>query len=177
MTLEALSSGVFYFNLPCYFKRMKVTQVPLQKIIPYALNNKIHTPAAIDKMAATIKEFGFLVPVLLSLDNVIIAGHKRVLAAQKLGMDTIPGVYADNLTAAQIRALRIIDNKITQDSDFDLENVKCEIDALSLEDFRLDDFIEPFDFDDCVNREEKVQDDCGGDGVISCPNCGHMFKP
>jgi len=76
----------------------------VQKLVPYARNSRTHSPQQIDKIAASIKEFGFLNPIIVDGDNGIIAGHGRVMAAQKLGLAEVPVIEAAHLTEAQKRA-------------------------------------------------------------------------
>ena len=82
---------------------MTIINKPADSLIPY-INNPRKNTAAVDKVAASIKEFGFKVPIIIDSDNVIIAGHTRLLAAKKLGIESVPCVIADDLTPAQIKA-------------------------------------------------------------------------
>jgi len=84
----------------------------VDSLIPYARNSRTHSESQVDKIAASIKEFGFLNPVIVDGDNGIIAGHGRILAAKKLGMDEVPTVEASHLTDAQRRAYVIADKNI-----------------------------------------------------------------
>jgi len=79
-------------------------QASVNALVPYARNSRTHSDAQIDKIAASIREFGFLNPVITDGDNGIVAGHGRIMAAQKLGMDEVPVVEAAHLTEAQKRA-------------------------------------------------------------------------
>src|SRR5436190_23793214 len=92
-------------------KRMKVTLWPLDKIIPFARNARKIPPQAVDKVAASIREFGWRQPIVVDKHGVIICGHTRLLAAQKLGLKEAPVHVADNLTPAQVRAYRLLDNR------------------------------------------------------------------
>ena len=78
--------------------------VPTASLIPYARNARTHSPAQVDKIAASIREFGFLSPIITDGQSGIVAGHGRVMAAQKLGLDTLPTIDAAHLTEAQRRA-------------------------------------------------------------------------
>jgi hypothetical protein len=93
---------------------MKIEQLPIDQIEPYAQNAKIHPPDQVDKIARSITEFGFQVPILIDADNIIVAGHGRHLAARQLGLKKIPCIRADGLTPDQIRAYRIADNKLPE---------------------------------------------------------------
>ena len=84
---------------------MKIKITPVAQLVPYAGNARTHSDEQIAQIAASITEFGFTNPILTGGDNVIIAGHGRLLAAQKLGIDTVPVIILDHLSDAQRRAL------------------------------------------------------------------------
>ena len=106
-------------------------------LVPYARNSRTHSPQQVDKIAASIREFGFLNPIIVDGANGIIAGHGRVLAAQKLGLDTLPTIEASHLTEAQRRAYVIADNRLALDAGWDNEMLKVEIADLKAADFDL----------------------------------------
>ncbi|MBO4394637.1 MAG: site-specific DNA-methyltransferase [Spirochaetales bacterium] len=106
-------------------------------LIPYARNSRTHTEAQIAQVAASIKEFGFLNPVIIAEDNTILAGHARVLAARKLGLDKVPCIKAESLTEAQKRAYIIADNKLSLNAGWDEELLSVEISDLKNEAFDL----------------------------------------
>lgn len=85
---------------------------PTDKLIPYARNSRTHNDEQIAQIVASIKEFGFTNPILIDQDDVIIAGHGRLLAAQRLGLTEVPVIRLPHLTETQRRALVIADNKI-----------------------------------------------------------------
>jgi site-specific DNA-methyltransferase (adenine-specific) len=107
-------------------------------LIPYAANSRTHSDAQVAQIAASIKEFGWTNPILIDGDNTIIAGHGRLLAARKLGMEEVPAIILDHLTKAQQRALVIADNQLALNAGWDMDMLKAEIEDLSLEDFNLD---------------------------------------
>jgi DNA modification methylase len=107
-------------------------------LIPYAANSRTHSDAQVAQIAASIKEFGWTNPILIDDDNTIIAGHGRLLAARKLGMEEVPAIILDHLTKAQQRALVIADNQLALNAGWDMNMLKAEIEDLSLEDFNLD---------------------------------------
>lgn len=109
----------------------------VDSLIPYARNSRTHSDAQVDKIAASIKEFGFLNPVIVDGDNGIIAGHGRLLAAKKLGMDEVPTVEASHLTDAQRRAYVIADNRIALDADWDDEMLAVEFEELKSVNFNM----------------------------------------
>jgi len=116
---------------------MKIETKNIDDLKPYPHNPKLHPPEQIEKIAQSIKEFGFLVPILIDAGNNIIAGHGRLLAARKLGFVEIPTICADHLSNAQIRAYRIADNKLTE-SAWDMELLESEIAALQDLNFDID---------------------------------------
>ena len=93
---------------------MKIEQIPINDLIPYAHNAKAHPEQQIRSLMKTIQEFGFKVPVIVDKDNTLIAGHGRLLAAKELGLATVPAIRADDLTPEQARAFRIADNKVAE---------------------------------------------------------------
>ncbi len=99
-------------------------------LIPYARNSRTHSEEQVAQIAASIREFGFLNPIIVDGDNGIIAGHGRVLAAQKLGMESLPCIEADHLTGAQRKAYVIADNKLALNAGWDDELLRVELDEL-----------------------------------------------
>src|SRR6201988_898181 len=89
---------------------------PIDRLIPYARNARTHTDAQIAQIAASIREWGWTMPVLVSEDGTILAGHPRILAARKLGITEIPVIVARGWTEAQKHAYTIADNKLTLNS-------------------------------------------------------------
>ena len=118
----------------------------LNDLIPYARNSRTHSDEQVAKIAASIKEFGFLNPVIIDGDNGIIAGHGRVMAAQKLGMTELPVVEASHLTEAQRRAYVIADNRLALDAGWDDEMLRVEFAELEELGFDLD--LTGFDVDE-----------------------------
>lgn len=117
------------------FPPYKVAKVA--DLIPYARNSRTHSDAQVAQIAASIREFGFTNPVLVDGDNGIIAGHGRVLAAQKLGMKEVPTVELSHLTGAQRRAYVIADNKLALNGGWDHELLKLELGELNVAGFDL----------------------------------------
>ena len=115
---------------------MEIVLRKTDELIPY-INNPRNNKNAVDKVASSIKEFGFKVPVIIDRENVIVTGHTRLLAAQKLGIAEIPCILADDLTPAQIKAFRIADNKVSEFSEWDEEMLKTEFEELGELDFDL----------------------------------------
>lgn len=116
---------------------MNIQNISIGSLIPYARNPR-KNEGAILKVMASIKEFGFRVPIIIDRNNVIVAGHTRYLAAQKLGLDEIPVTIADELTDIQIKAFRLADNKVAEFSRWDEELLKLEFEDLKNEGFDID---------------------------------------
>jgi len=117
-------------------KQMKTKTVAADSLIPYVRNPRKNS-AAVDKVAASIKEYGWQQPIVVDKESVIIAGHTRMLAAQKLGMDEVP-VHVADLTDAQAKAYRLADNRIAENADWDIDLLGLEIRELDDLGFELD---------------------------------------
>jgi len=115
----------------------KYKTVSIDKLIPYARNSRTHTDTQVDQVAASIREFGFLNPVIIDGNNGIVAGHCRVMAAKKLGIVELPVIEASHLTEAQKRAYVIADNRLAENSGWDLDMLKVELGDLFGEEFDL----------------------------------------
>ncbi len=113
---------------------MTITNVRLEDLKPYDKNAKKHNQKQIDNVAESIKEYGFVQPLVIDEDGVIVIGHCRALAAKKLGLEAVPCVMVKDLTPEQIKALRIVDNK-TNESEWDFGLVLDEIIDLDLSNF------------------------------------------
>jgi len=111
---------------------------PITRLVPYARNARTHSDAQIAQIAASIAEFGFTNPILAGSDGVIVAGHGRLAAAQKLGLERVPVVVLDHLTPTQRRALVIADNRIAEAAGWDDALLRIELEALQDEGFDLD---------------------------------------
>lgn len=117
---------------------MQLQHKQVEVLIPYARNTRTHSDEQIAQIAASIKEFGFLNPVIVDGDNGIVAGHGRVMAARKLGIETVPTIDASHLTEAQKRAFIIADNKIALNAGWDSDLLAIEIADLQSVEFDLD---------------------------------------
>lgn len=118
-------------------KVSEMNLVDVDKLIPYVNNARTHSKEQINKLRASIREFGFINPVIIDRDYNVIAGHGRILASQEEGIDKVPCVFVDYLTDAQKKAYIIADNRMALDSDWDEELLKIEIESLKDEDFDL----------------------------------------
>lgn len=116
---------------------LQIEQRLVAELIPYVSNSRTHSDAQVAQIAASIKEFGWTNPILIDGDNTIIAGHGRLLAARKLGMEEVPAIILDHLTKAQQRALVIADNQLALNAGWDFELLENEIRALDDDEFDL----------------------------------------
>ena len=136
----------------------KIEQWPTTKLLPYARNARTHSDEQVMQIAASIAEFGFTNPILAGADGVIVAGHGRLAAANKLGLSMVPVVVLDHLSATQRRALVIADNRIAENAGWDDAMLRLELEALQDDEFDLS--ITGFDLDDLAD----LQGDDDGDG-------------
>ena len=156
---------------------MQIVDKKLDELREYE-NNPRNNDNAVAAVAASIKEFGFKVPIVIDAAGVIIAGHTRAKAAARLGLQTVPCIVADDLTDEQIRAFRLADNKTGELAGWDFEKLEAELAELSAmdmsefgfimsEDVDIDEFFEDAGSDDPKEKEpQKVQ----------CPHCGEWFE-
>lgn len=115
----------------------RVEHWPLDRLVPHARNSRTHSDAQVAQIAGSIAEFGFVNPVLVGDDGVIVAGHGRILAARKLGLAEAPVIVLAHLTPTQRRALMIADNRIAENAGWDDEMLAAELSALKDEDVDL----------------------------------------
>lgn len=132
-----------------------IEQIDIENLIPYARNSRTHSDAQVAQIAASIKEFGFTNPVLIDEDGGIIAGHGRVMAARKLGLDSVPAIRLGYLTEAQKRAYVIADNKLALNAGWDDEMLKLELQEL--QDMNFDLGLTGFDPDELAKLLEPEQ--------------------
>jgi len=128
---------------------MRIENWPLDRIIPYARNARKISDAAIDKVAASIKEFGWRQPIVVDAEGVIIVGHVRLKAAQRLGLTEAPVHVADNLTPGQVKAYRLMDNRSHDEAEWDLDLIGPELADLQGLDYDLS--LSGFDPDEIAN--------------------------
>lgn len=154
---------------------MQIEEMRVADLIPYE-NNPRKNDEAVEAVAASIKEFGFKVPIIVDADNVIIAGHTRLKAAQLLGMETVPVIRADDLTDEQVKAFRLADNKTAELAGWDFTALEAEMEELAdfdMERFGFDKMVSDADIDSLfapVDNENKKEEK-----KIQCPHCGEWF--
>lgn len=138
---------------------MKVVDKGIETLTEYERNPR-KNDAAVDKVAASISEFGFKVPVVIDKDGVIVAGHTRVKAARKLGMESVPCIVADDLTEEQIKAFRLADNKVGEFAEWDFELLDEElqdINDIDMSEFGFDEKVIPGITDEEPDEFEDIE--------------------
>lgn len=135
---------------------MKVEMRKVATLVPYERNAKMHNETQIKNVAESIRRFGFVQPIVIDRDGVIVIGHCRTEAAKQLGMDEVPCVCVDDLTEEQVKALRIVDNK-TNESPWDTDLLKDELEGLDLEGFEFDWELDDEEDNVVEQREENAR--------------------
>lgn len=156
---------------------MNIVLKKIDEIIPYERNTKKHDETQITNVAESIKKYGFVQPIVIDKDDVVVIGHCRLLGAQRLGMEEVPCVCVDSLTPEQVNALRIVDNK-TNESPWDFDFLADELAEVDLSDFDFDFGISDpseiawADVDDLSeeNYEEPQHK------MLECPACHHIDR-
>ena len=158
---------------------LKVKNVSLEEIKEYENNPRRIPEEAVNAVAASIREFGFRVPVVVDSDKVIIAGHTRVLAARQLGMSEVPCVIADDLTSEQIKAFRLADNKTGELSGWDFEKLDLELEELADIDIDMGEFGFELEVqtEECLSANKEINTDEFSEEKFrhECPRCGFKF--
>lgn len=164
---------------------MQVETMALDALIPYARNSRTHSDAQVAQIAASIREFGFTNPVLVDAQGGIIAGHGRVMAARKLGLNEVPCIRLGYLTDTQKRAYIIADNKLALNAGWDAELLKLELEDLHSDEFDMD--LLGFDaaelslaigFEEMLAAPESSAKEIDPDDYQmghTCPKCGFEF--
>lgn len=170
---------------------MKTTETPIELIFPYHRNNKTHSSTQVDRIARSIKEYGFNQPIVCDKDGVIIVGHARLEAAKQLGLKTVP-VLTATLSAQQAREYRILDNKLSDQAEYDFEALNIELEELQIEGFDLEGWgleLPPIEdeVDDTDSEAPEVDEVTlyikDGDVVtlgahtVTCGDCGELELP
>lgn len=162
----------------------KVERRNVADLVPYARNSRTHSEEQVGQIAASIREWGWTVPVLVDETGGIIAGHGRIMAAQKLGLADVPCMTAAGWTDAQKRAYVIADNKLTINAGWDNDLLKIEMQALdgagfdlTLTGFGIEEMTALFDEPDFAPGTEDDQGrlDQLAPKMVQCPNCGEQF--
>jgi ParB-like chromosome segregation protein Spo0J len=164
---------------------MKTTNLPLEKLIAYAGNPRSNDHA-VEAVAAAIKRFGFRVPVLAKSDGSLIDGHLRIKAAKRLGMTEVPVVLCDDLSEAEIKALRISINRMAELAEWDEELLMAELEGLAAEGVTMDevgfdkDALADLGASAAIDFQPGTEDDQGKldqlePKMVKCPHCEQEF--
>ena len=132
---------------------MDIKNIAVKDLIPYEKNTKKHDETQINNVAESIKQYGFVQPIVIDKNNVVVIGHCRLLAAKKLKMSDVPCVCVEDLTEEQVKALRIVDNK-SNESPWDFDFLAGELAEINLDAFNFD-FGVSFDDDDTEIKERE----------------------
>lgn len=154
---------------------MEIIQKPVDELIQYENNPRLNDKA-VTPVANSIKEFGFKVPILIDKDDVIIAGHTRLKAAIQLGMREVPCILCDDLTPEQVKAFRLVDNKVAEFADWDLEKLNIELGdiEMDMEEFGFFELPE-IDIDEYLKDKQDKPVEEPEPKRIQCPHCGEWF--
>lgn len=151
--------------------RAEVTEIPISEVRPYENNPRLND-RAVPMLMESIRTFGFNVPIIIDKDNVVIAGHTRLKAAERLGMKTVPCVRAEDLSEEQARAFRLADNKAAELARWDFEKLYGELESLKVTAPELD--MSAFGFDEIRFEQKQTTKEEVPDGRVICPRCGHV---
>lgn len=149
---------------------MNIVKKRTAELVPYKRNTKMHDRRQILNVAESIRQYGFVQPIVIDKNNVVAIGHCRLAAALELDMQEVPCVCVDDLTPKQVKALRIVDNK-TNESPWDFDILGGELAEIDLSAFDLDFGItegEPSDYDDECEAQDVEKT------LYKCPCCGHI---
>lgn len=162
---------------------MKIRETDIKDIVPYE-NNPRFNESAVDAVANSIRDFGFKVPIIVDKNNIIIAGHTRLLAAKKLGLERVPVLMADDLTDEQVKAFRLADNKVGEIATWDDAKLQEELQELTELGYNMEQFgfempdinistEDDFDVDAVINNGEEPKTKPGeiyqlGDHRLMC---------
>lgn len=156
---------------------LKIEYIPIEDIKPYSNNAKTHPAEQIQQIKNSILEFGFRDPIAV-WNNTIVEGHGRLLAAQELGYKELPIIRLDDLSDEQRKAYCLAHNKLTMNSDFDLDVLSAELDSIldiDMSDFGFD--LDLPDFDDIVPDKSDSEFNEKKEQYTTCPHCGMRFVP
>lgn len=164
--------------MPDLIKDLEVTYEPTDSLVPYANNANIHTEEQVEQIAASIREFGFNDPIGVwanaNGDSEVVEGHGRILAAKKLGLDSIPVIHLDALTDEQRRAYTHVHNQQTRNSEWDFETLGDEMESLGFDWGSLGfENVPDIEYDE-IDAIKDV-DPMSFNGAHICPKCGFEF--
>ena len=134
--------------------------VPIQELVPYINNARTHSAAQITKLRSSLREFGFVNPIIVDRDYSVIAGHGRLIAAKEEGFSEVPCVFVDYLTEAQKKAYIIADNRYAEDAGWDEELLRLEIESLQGMEFNVELLgFDPAELNKLLTNDDDIQED------------------
>ena len=151
-------------------KKLEIKMVPIDDIKPYAKNPR-KNETAIEPVMASIRQFGFRIPVILDKNNVVVCGHTRLMAARRLEMTELPCVYVDNLTEEQVKAFRLVDNRVAE-SEWDNEVLEEELEKITGIDMKAFGFVDL----EIPEVEHLFEDKVEVPVTVTCQHCGKTFE-
>ena len=157
--------------------KLKIEYKKTSELIPYE-NNPRRNEDAVEYVKNSIKEFGFKVPIIIDKDNVIVAGHTRLLASIDLGLDEVPTILADDLSEEQIKAFRLADNKVSEQAIWDIDMLNQEmsdIEGIDMEQFGFVGSNLDIDWDAVEDLSEETYEEPEHD-MLECPKCHHIDR-
>lgn len=162
-------------------QKMRLEMRNINDLIPYENNARMHSVEQIEKLRASLRQFKFVNPILIDGNNNIIAGHGRVEAARREGINEVPCVLVEHLTDTQRRAYILADNRLAEDASgagWNMDIVRAELATLSEFDFNIE--LTGFNFDDVEALDLNDSDDVQSnfmEKMTKCPKCGFEFEP
>ncbi len=167
---------------------MDIIVKKLEDLKPYEYNPRDNS-GAVFFVSESIKNYGFNVPIVIDTNNVIVAGHTRYLAAKKLKLKDVPCIVADGLSEAQVKAFRIADNRVAEESGWDTSKLKAELEQLSDADYDLTktgfeiEAIKDILCEEQAERETPIKSSATSTNAakenidkLVCPRCGYELK-
>lgn len=163
--------------------QLKIEYLKKEELRPYANNAKIHTAEQVEQIKKSIREFGFNDPIAVWHENEIVEGHGRLLAAMEMDeLETVPVIRLDELTDEQRRAYMLVHNKLTMNTEFDIDLLNLELDDIT--DMDMTDFgffnpdfdVEQFFGDAEQPAETGMETEDKKSKKVQCPHCGEWFE-
>lgn len=173
--LKHLLNGRCFFIVRDYMNELNIIYKSLTELKPYEKNPR-RNEAAVDYVAKSIEKFGFRQPIVIDKNGVIVAGHTRYKAAEKLNLNTVPCVVASDLTEQQIKAYRLADNKVAEMAGWDYDLLGEELDELAEFDMQEFGFTVSEDIDIDGFFEDAEEQAAKEPKKIQCPHCGEWFE-
>lgn len=154
---------------------MRIFEKNVDELVEY-WNNPRNNDDAVEKVAESIKEFGFKVPIIIDKNNVIVAGHTRLKASLLLGLKTVPCIIAEDLTDEQIKAFRLVDNKVAELAEWDFGKLEEEKEKLSTIELELFGFADEDEVRDWSEFFEETEPKDKEPKTAVCPHCGQVTE-